>query len=82
MQNKTQIWQAMEAQSIQQEESGLENALNYAIFEFYAVSIQIKLIIIKISLKKHGKNEIRQFFYHIPLRYDAPEQGWLIFQPF
>lgn len=55
---KLRFWQALEAQSIQQEESGLENALNYAIFEFYAVSIQIKLIIIKISLKKHGKNEI------------------------
>lgn len=58
VQNKTLFRQALQEQSIQQQESGLENAINYAIFQFYAVRIEIKLIIIKITLKKHGKSKI------------------------
>lgn len=58
VQNKTLFRQALQEQSIQQQESGLENTINYAIFQFYAVRIEIKLIIIKITLKKHGKSKI------------------------
>lgn len=58
VQNKTLFRQALQEQSIQQQESGLENAINYAIFQFYVVRIEIKLIIIKITLKKHGKSKI------------------------